>query len=121
MSAKIVLIAAALSAAPALGASPTDKPKTADASIPFANFGGINDWRADGDNAIYIQGRSRKDWYRATLFGPCIGLPFAEKVGFVSEPSGSFDKFSSIVVRGQECQVQTLVKLDGPPPAKAKK
>jgi hypothetical protein len=89
------------------------------AEIPFANLGGIYDWAADGDRGIYIQSINRQ-WYYAKLFAPCINLPFAERVGFVAEPgSGAFDRFSSIIVRGMECPVQSLTK-SGPPPAKDK-
>jgi len=48
--------------------------------------------------------------------GFCTNLPFAERVGFVTEPTGEFDRFSSIVVQGDICDVQSLVKST--PPAK---
>ena len=122
MPIKTLALAAVFAAVPALAASSAPAVKSDDAVIHFANLGGINDWRADGDSTLYIQGRSRSDWYKATLMGPCTGLPFAQTVGFVSEPTGSFDKFSSIVVQGQTCQVQSLVKVAGPPAsAKSKK
>jgi hypothetical protein len=90
-----------------------------DASIPFANMGGIYDWSADGPSALYIQSIS-KQWYHVQLLAPCFDLPFAERVGFVSEPgSGTFDKFSSILVRGQECPVKAIAR-SGPPPSRAK-
>lgn len=90
-----------------------------DVSIPFANMGGIYDWSADGNSALYIESLN-KQWYHAQLLGPCIGLPFAQRVGFVSEPgSGAFDKFSSILVDGQECPLKSIMK-SGPPPSKAK-
>ncbi len=89
----------------------------AQAVIPFANLGGIYDWAADGDRGIYIQSISRQ-WYYAKLFAPCINLPFAVRVGFVTEPgNGNFDRFSSILVRGQECPVVSLTR-SGPPPSK---
>ncbi|HTT01788.1 MAG TPA: DUF6491 family protein [Steroidobacteraceae bacterium] len=89
------------------------------ASIAFASHGGIYDWAADGDRGIYIQDNSRQ-WYYAKLLAPCINLPFAQRVGFVTEPgSGSFNKFSSIIVRGQQCFVQTFAK-SAPPPSKTK-
>jgi hypothetical protein len=34
------------------------------AVIRFADLGGIEDWRADGDDAILIEGRNDR-WYRA--------------------------------------------------------
>ena len=90
-----------------------------DASIPFASMGGIYDWAADGNSALYIQSIN-KQWYHVQLLAPSFDLPFAERIGFVSEPgSGTFDKFSSILVRGQEYPVKSITK-SGPPPSRAK-
>jgi Family of unknown function (DUF6491) len=89
-------------------------PNSDNASIAFANQGGIYDWAADGDHGIYIESLDRK-WYYAKLFAPCIDLPFAQRVGFVTEPgSGDFDKFSSILVRGQECHVVSFTRSQPP-------
>jgi|GEM_PF-2583328 len=86
------------------------------AVIPFVNLGGIYDWAADGERGIYIQSINRQ-WYYAKLFAPCINLPFAVRVGFVTEPgSGDFDRLSSILVRGEECPVASLTQ-SGPPPS----
>jgi hypothetical protein len=90
----------------------------ADIGIPFVNHGGIRDWRADGRDAIYLQDR-RDRWYRATLMTSCTDLPFAETIGFETRGPDTFDRFSSIVVRGQRCPVETLTRSD-PPPGKAK-
>ena len=110
-----VISALILVAAPLFAAQPDP-----DIRIPFANYGGIRNWSADGDSGLYIQGRNNR-WYRATLFGPCIDLPFAEHVGFVVEPSGEFDRFSAILVRGHQCMLRSLTESAGPPPkAKAK-
>lgn len=89
------------------------------AVIHFVNFGNVYDWEADGNRGIYVQTLS-KHWYYARLFAPCLNLPFADRVGFVVEPaSGSFDKFSSIVVQGETCPVRSLRK-SGPPPSRSK-
>ena len=49
------------------------------------------------------------------MFAPCDGLGFANRIGYKSEPDGSFDDKSSILVEGRECRLQTLVKSDPPP------
>src|SRR5271170_4699141 len=72
------------------------------ASIAFANHGGIYDWRVVDDRTVLIQGLNRQ-WYKADLFSACIDLPFAERIGFESNADGSFDKFSSIKLRNQNC------------------
>lgn len=87
--------------------------------IPFANLGGIEDWRPDGDRTLYVQGRNRQ-WYKAELMTSCIGLNFAEHIGFVVEPSGAFDRFSAILVDHRECQISSLEKSDKPPSKKDK-
>jgi len=108
-------------AATAPAASPEPNAATAsaaapkEASIPFANHGGIYNWGVVDNRTLLIQGRNRK-WYKATLFAPCIDLPFAQTIGFKTNASGSFDKFSSIVVRRQRCSLTSLVEI--PPPVK---
>jgi len=86
-------------------------------SIPFAKFGGIDDWRADGNKAIYVKGRGN-EWYYATLMSTCQGLNFATTIGFKNEPTGDFNRFSTIVVDGQACQLTSLVKSEKPAPKK---
>jgi hypothetical protein len=82
-------------------------------SIPFADLGNIRDWRADGHDAMLIESQGG-DWYRATFWAPCYELPFAETVGFVTEPGGSLNKFSSIVVGGQRCWFRTFEPVAPP-------
>ncbi len=89
------------------------------ASIPFVNHGGIWDWRADGDKGLWVQSNNRQ-WYYAKFMGPCLGLDFANSVGFDARPMGTFDRFSAVVVpRWGRCQVQSLELSDGPPSKKA--
>jgi hypothetical protein len=89
-----------------------------EASIPFANRDGIYDWRVVDTRTVLIQSLGRQ-WYKATLMSPCFDLPFAQRVGFQTNPDGSFDKFGAIKVRGQYCPLTSLVKTD--PPAKKSK
>jgi hypothetical protein len=89
--------------------------------IPFADHGGIYNWRVVDSRTVLIQGQDRR-WYKAVLLSPCIDLPFAERIGFESNADGSFDKFSSIQVRDQNCPLVSLVETTAPPKAvKAKK
>jgi len=81
--------------------------------ISFADLGGIHDFRPDGDEGIYIEGRNRQ-WYHANFFKPCRELPFNENVGFVVEPNGDLDRFSSILVGGEQCYFQTFKQVDKP-------
>ncbi len=111
---------AAAAAAPATNPEPNAAPAVStaapkEASIPFANHGGIYNWGVVDNRTLLIQARNRK-WYKATLFAPCSSLPFAQTIAFKTNPSGSFDKFSSIIVRRQRCSLTSLVEI--PPPVK---
>jgi hypothetical protein len=89
------------------------------ASIPFVNHNGIRDWRAADSRTLYVQDQ-RRQWYRATLFAPCVDLPFAQTIGFETRGIDRFDRFSSIRVRGERCSVSSL-ELSAPPPPKMKR
>lgn len=89
-----------------------------EASIPFVNHGGIRDWTV-AKGTLYIRG-SHGNWYRAELMSPCTDLPFAQRIGFETRGSDTFDKFSSIRVDGRSCQLKSLVASE-PPPRKARK
>lgn len=82
-------------------------------AIPFADTGGIRNWQAVTGDTLYVQDR-RGDWYLARLMGHSTDLGFAEAIGFDSGPTGRFDKFSSIVVKGRRYQLKSLV-ASGPP------
>jgi len=95
--------------------------KRTDYSIPFADHHGIRDWREDGEKGIWIQAASR-EWYYATFMSPCIGLPFALGIGFVTEPGGQLNRFSSIRVPNEpmRCYFRDFKPSD-PPPKRAPK
>jgi hypothetical protein len=84
------------------------------ATIHFADHGGIQDWRADGESAIFIMDQNRH-WFHAQLMFPCRRLPFEDRnVGFESEPNGDFDNLSFIKVGHERCQVVSLIKSEKP-------
>ena len=91
-----------------------------EAGIPFTQYHGIRDWHADNDRQLYVQAADRQ-WYQVDLFGPCIGLEYASRVGFdTRDPAGTFDRFSSIIVRGGgvpgggRCKVSSVKKIPQP-------
>jgi hypothetical protein len=98
---------------PPAASSPAASQGSTEARIAFADHGGIYNWQAVDDRTVLIQSRDRK-WYKATLFSPCFDLPFAERLGFESNADGSFDKFSSIRVRSQNCPLVSLVPTAAP-------
>lgn len=83
-------------------------------AIPFADHGGIRDWRAIDRNTLLVEGTGNR-WYRVELFAPCFDLPFADRVGFKSNVTGEFDRFSTVIVRGQPCAVQSVTATAAPP------
>ena len=117
MKALPILAAAAALAAPALASGPP--PKAAEASIPFPHHRGIRSFEAENDEIVYLQASNRR-WYRAELTSHCWGLSFANAIGFDTRGSSSFDRYSSIIVEGQRCQLASLVQVDEPP-SKAKR
>ena len=109
------LAAFALLTAPALASDrPIQRPLQRDASIAFADHGGVDDWRVESDRVIYFKDQHRQ-WYRATLFSPAFDLPFVERIGIDARPGGTLDKWGGIIVRGQRYSFQTFERVAGPP------
>lgn len=91
------------------------------ASIPFADHGGIRNWEADKDVGIWVQDVHRH-WYYARFMSPCHELRFVDGVGFVTGPGGQLDRFSAVRTRGGErCVFSTFEDSKGPPSGKAAK
>ena len=84
------------------------------ARVPFANHGGINDWRELDDRTVLIQDINGQ-WYKASLMTPCIGLPSCSASDIESNPDGSFDELGAIKLRHQTCPLASLVKTGAPP------
>jgi hypothetical protein len=100
-------------AAPAAGGAAAAPVPVREAQIPFAKRN-IWNWQVVDDQTVLIQDQGRR-WYKATLFNHCINLPFAQRIAFDSNPSGTFDKFSAILYRGQRCPLSSLVATAAPP------
>ncbi|MCB2060900.1 MAG: DUF6491 family protein [Novosphingobium sp.] len=92
----------------------TESQPRQEASIPFADHGGIWDWRASGDQAVYFQDGHRR-WYRAELFAPAYDLPYVEFIGIDARPGGTLDKWGAVYVHGQRYAFKSFEKVDGPP------
>ena len=115
---RTLLAMSAFALVPLSASFATTTSSSPEASIAFANHGGIRDWKADRDQGLWVQDIHRK-WYYAKLMGPCHGLNFATSIGFDTRPLGTFDRFSSIVVpREGKCVVTSFVP-SGAPPTKA--
>jgi len=120
---KLLLIlagAAAILAAPAFAADPAPLHPGQEAAIPFVGSGSIFNWQVVDRDTLYVQDVHRR-WYRAELMSPCIDLPFAQVIGFDARGTDRFDRFSSVVVRGQHCAVTSLTESGPPPPRKTER
>jgi hypothetical protein len=89
------------------------------AVIHFVDIAGVKDWRAEGLNTILIQGNNNQ-WYRATFFSECYGAPWAQHIAFVTSPDGSLNKFSSVLINGQQCYFKDVKKIPNPDTTKSK-
>lgn len=89
----------------------TDAEPQRPAVIHFANQGGIKNWTAIDSDTLQIQARNNQ-WYEAEMFSDCYGLTFANGIGFVTEHNGDLDKYSSVLVRGEECHFKTFEQVD---------
>jgi hypothetical protein len=99
----------------AASAGPESATKSAEASIPFANDGGIRDWRADGSRGMWLEANGGH-WYYASFSSQCTALPVASGVRFVAEPSGVLSRWSSIRLgHNERCFFRTLQRSDRPP------
>jgi hypothetical protein len=107
-----MLILAGLTAAPALADKPPIRPE--EVRIPFVQFGAIRTFRTAGEDVIYLQDR-RRNWYRAELNGPCPGIERALRIGVDSRYSATLDNSSTLLVDGQRCPIQSLVRSAEPP------
>jgi hypothetical protein len=101
-------------------ASAPDGPGPEQASIPFVSRPrAIRSFNAPADDLVYLQDR-RGRWYRAEMGGPCIGLSWANAIGYDTRGSLSLARGGSILVEGQRCMIVSLTRSD-PPPRKRKK
>ena len=105
----LMFAAVAASPAPALAA------KAPSGEIPFIRFGGIQDWTANDDSTLYVES-AQGQWYQVALAYPCLGLPFALRVGIDTGGTDTLDSFSNIVADGQRCPVASVTQIAAPPP-----
>lgn len=115
--AALALVPAGALAKPAPSPVPAPAVVKKDASIAFANHGGVWDWRAVDRNTVYFQDRNKR-WYRATLVVPAIDLPWVQFIGLDTKPADRLDRWSAIYVKGQRYPFSSFDQVAGPPPKK---
>lgn len=115
----VAALGSAALAAPANQPAGTAKAALPEASVPFVNQGVVDDFRPDGDQAVYLRANGFH-WYHAKLMAPCPDLRFAERIGVETRGPDTLDRFATLLVRGQRCPLTSLVKADAPPAKAAK-
>ena len=117
----VLSAAPAVAAAPEEGAAPAAKAEKAEeARIPFANHGGIRDWKEGEGNVVYFQDR-HKTWYKAELMMRPIGIGFVHFIGVDTGTGGALDRWSTLFIDGQRYALKSFTRIDGNPPSKADK
>ena len=113
---KTILLLLAATAAPALAVPPLPEPEAdRQVSIPFATHPrAIRDFEAADNHILYLEDRHRR-WYRAELAGGCIGLKWAQAIGYDTRGGMSLDSFGAILVDGRRCPIVSLTRSEGPP------
>ena len=115
---RLLLLLAGAVAAPASAAPP--EPDRGEVSIPFVTQPrAIRSFKAPSDDLLYLRDRCGL-WYRAEIGGPCVGLSWANVIGYDTRGSLSLGRGGSSLVEGQRCMIVSLTRSD-PPPRKRKK
>lgn len=112
------LAALAALAAPSAAQATDDEAYGREGRIAFADRNGIRSWRVEDNDTVLVQARGG-DWYRAELMGPCLALRFSNRLGFESNPDGSFDRFGRIVTDNDICALSSFVTIRDPDAAPA--
>jgi hypothetical protein len=82
-------------------------------TIPFANSGGISDWKRLDDSTLLIED-VHGHWYLAKLQAAAYDLAFSDSVGFVTPPTGELGKLSSVIVSRRRYPIVSLTRTDTP-------
>jgi hypothetical protein len=88
-------------------------PEGQEASIPRIHLDNLRRFRAEGTDTLYLQAAGQ--WYRASLVGGCKELPWATRIGFDTRGGRTLDRLGTILVEGDRCDIESLVR-SGPPP-----
>ena len=86
-------------------------------AIPFVGSQGVLDWRAAGDDTLYVRGYDGR-WYFVRTMGPCPRLRDALSLGFGTSALGQLDRHGTILAQGSLCPVDSVTLTNAPPARK---
>lgn len=116
-------LAAALLSLSAAAAADEPAPKDStralgvESSITFPNSATIKNWRADGEDGLWVQDR-KGDWYYGKFAVICRNADFALAIGIDNRGTSTLDRFATILVGRERCPLISFVS-SAPPPTKA--
>jgi hypothetical protein len=109
----MIALSALLAAASAAPPLPTGK----ETAIPFVHSRGVLDWRAAGDDSLYVRGYDGR-WYFVRTMNQCPRLRDALTLGFVVSANDQLDRYGAILVQGMRCPIAGVTYAAAPPPKK---
>lgn len=103
-----------LALAAALAGDPPPAAPGAEARVAFPNRT-LREFVPDAtrDDAVYLQDH-RRNWYHATLAGPCQALRWAYTLAVDTHGGSRLDDTSDLIVRGGVCSIERLVHSAAP-------
>ena len=117
MNKLVLALAAPVALLAAVPSSAADRPRAAsgeEARVPFLHLGTMRSFRATDENTLYVEAAPRR-WYRVTTMGPCRNLPWAEVIGVDTHGGSTFDRFSTLLVDRERCDIASVVRSEEPP------
>lgn len=105
------LIIAAAALVPTFAAA-----QSAPAETRVPEMGRFIEWRADGEQGVFIRAYNGR-WYYARTESPCARLDSTQRLNFQTAPNGDLDRFGAVVAEGWRCQLSSVVE-SGPPPSR---
>ncbi len=101
----------------AAGSAAAETP-TGETVIPFMSSLRAVEWKAAGDDSLYLRG-GNGDWYFVRTANRCTRLRAARAIGFQTSALDQLDRHGEILVQGVRCPVASIVR-SGEPPKKAR-
>ncbi|HEX5182786.1 MAG TPA: DUF6491 family protein [Allosphingosinicella sp.] len=83
--------------------------------IPFVHSRGVLDWKAAGDDSLYIRGYDGR-WYYVRTSDRCPRLADALTLGFVVSANDQLDRYGAILAQGMRCPIASVTFAAAPPP-----
>jgi hypothetical protein len=106
---------AAQNAAAAVTEAPASPYTVIEENARIAFVHSVTGFRVGADKTLILDGPGRR-WYRVTLDRGCArDLPWEQAIA-IRDRTGSFDRFSSVVIDGRRCFVRAVDQIEDPRP-----